>query len=466
MSARVYSIRSRMLWSLLVSMLVILGSLGYLSTAVTQEETEEIFSARLATSARVLESLLARQLEKATLASPIIIELPEDIGSTGAHKPAESGHPYENKIAFQVWRVDGPMLARSSSAPSEPLGPLVPGFHEHRAESALWKVFALRSGEVWVLAAEKDEVQQEMIDEITLTIISPLLVGGLALLLVVNLIALRALRPVEALAVNLSNREPTSLRPVSLPDTPEELRPVISELNALLGRVEEAFSREQRLLDSAAHELRTPISAVQLHLQNALNAGPGRDQQASLLEALEASRRATKLAQQLLVYSRVSASAGMETRTNVALDAVCSDLVGVLGPLLEGRQQRVELQSSGLPVVYAERGKLESLVRNLVENAALYGVQPGLIELSVIQTGDEVILTVSNDGDAIPEREKARIFIPYYRVAGHAAFGSGLGLSIVNEIAGQLGGTVRVEDRTPGSGARFVVTLPAAKEPA
>lgn len=462
MRLREYSIRRRLLWSLLLSMLVVLGSLGYLSKSVTQEETEEIFSARLATSARVLEALLARQLEKATLANPIVIELPEEIGGAAGDAPNPAGHPYENKIAFQVWRGDGVMLARSSSAPSEPLGPLVSGFHEHHADSVLWKVFALRSGGVWVLAAEKDEVQQEMIQEITLSIISPLLLGGIALLVVVNLVALRAVKPVEALAKSISDREPSSLRPIRLPNTPVELLPVINELNALLGRVGDAFSREQRLIDSAAHELRTPISAVHLHIQNALNAPQEQERNASLQQALGASRRAAKLAEQLLVYSRVSASAGMEDKSAVALDVVCRDMIEVLRPVLESHQQQVDIQVAGLPVVYAEATKLERLARNLIENAAQHGVKPGLIVLSIVQAEGKVVLTVSNDGPAIPEPEKSRIFIPYYRIVGTSTFGSGLGLSIVQEIVTQLSGSVRVEDISPGRGARFVVTLPAA----
>lgn len=457
-----YSIRRRLLWSLLVSMLLVLGSLGFFSKWVAQEETEEIFSARLATSSRVLEALLARQLEKATLASPIVIELPEEVGAATGDKPTASGHPYENKIAFQVWSGEGVLLARSSSAPSERLGPLEPGFHEHHADAALWKVFALRSGGVWILAAEKDEVQREMIDEITLSIISPLILGGFALLVVVNLIALRAVRPVEALAKSIANRDPSSLRPIRIADTPLELLPVIDELNALLGRVEEAFSREQRLMDSAAHELRTPISAVHLHIQNALHAPDGDEKNASLQQALEASRRAAKLAEQLLVYSRVSASAGMEVKSAVALDAICRDLIAALRPVLEGHQQRVDLAVEGQPVVHAEPTKLERLVRNLLENAAQYGEKPGVIGLSIVAAGGKVVLAVSNDGVAIPEVEKSRIFIPYYRVVGHSTFGSGLGLSIVREIVAQLSGTVRVEDKSPGRGARFVVTLPAA----
>ena len=456
------SIRKRMLLSLLISMLIILGGLGAVSTWVTQEETEEVFSARLATSARVLEALLARQLEKATLASPIVIQLPDEIKVAKEDAPLSSGHPYENKIAFQIWSSDGMMLARSSSAPEEQLGPLTPGFYETSRAQSTWKVFVLPSGSIWVLAAEKAEVQQEMIEEITFSIITPLVIGGLVLLIVVNAIALRAVRPVDTLAANISNREPGSLSPIVLPDAPVELTPVIRELNALLVRIEDAFSREQRLIDSAAHELRTPIAAIHLHLQNAANTDDPTQRQICLDTALEASRRAAKLAEQLLVYSRISASAGMEEKTMLHLRAVCQDVIKVVRPIFDAHEQVVELVCTDDPVVIAEQSKLERLIRNLLENAAQYGVRPGRVGVALGVLNGHAQLSVENDGTAIPDGEKKRIFIPYYRIVGSSSFGSGLGLSIVQEIVNQSSGTIRVEDKSPGQGARFVVTLPLA----
>lgn len=457
------SIRKRMLWGLLVAMIAILGAVGTLSTWVTQEETEEIFSARLATSARVLEALLARQVEKASIAVPIVIQLPDEIDNTHSQTRPSSGHPYESKIAFQVWSSEGVMLARSSSAPSDQLAPLAAGFHETVRADHAWKVFVLASGPIWILAAEKAEIQQEMIREISISIITPLVIGSVFLLIVVNVIALRAVRPVNILAENISAREPGTLSPIVLPDAPVELIPVISELNALLLRIEEAFSREQRLIDSAAHELRTPIAAIHLHLQNAANSSDPKERERCLETALDASRRAAKLAEQLLVYSRISASAGMEEKVMLHLSAVCRDVVKGLQPILESHQQAVECVVQDDPVVMAEPTKLERLIRNLLENAAQYGVKPGQIGVLTRVVNNNAELVVENDGAPIPESEKKRIFIPYYRIVGSSVFGSGLGLSIVQEIVSQSSGTIRVEDKSPGQGARFIVSLPLVR---
>lgn len=441
-------------------MLVILGAVGYFANLVSQQEADEIFSARLATSARVLESLLARQLEKVTLSRPIVIELPSALETSANDKPNEAGHPYEGKIAFQVWNDDGLLLAKSASSPDERLGPTTPGFHEHRTGVDLWHVFALKSGGVWIFAAEKHDVRDEMSDEISFTILTPLIVGGLLLLVIVNAIALQAIRPVEELTAAISSRDPASLQPITLEKSPVELQPVIRELNGLLYRVKQAFSREQHFIDSAAHELRTPITAFQLHVQNALSAETMDAKNASLESALDASRRAARLAEQLLVYSRISVQDGSEERKPVAMSDVCVEVTAMMEPIVQLRDQSITLHIATKAAVNGEKSKLERLIRNLVENASHYGASPGVIGISVAQEGDRLVVAIENDGRPISDEDKARIFIPYYRAPGATSSGSGLGLSIAQEIVLQHDGEIVVEDKTPGCGSRFVVRFP------
>ncbi|MEY3741069.1 MAG: hypothetical protein RLZZ192_1745, partial [Pseudomonadota bacterium] len=255
MTAKSYSLRERLLWSLFASMLAILGSIGFVANHVSQHEADEVFSARLATSARVLEALLARQLDKATISQPIVITLPQALEHADTHDPLTAGHPYESKLSFQVWSDDGRLLARSATAPNDMLGPRVPGFHEHLVNNDIWQVFTLQSGTIWIFAAEKNEFREEMADEMSVAILTPLALGGLLLLLATNFLAIRSVKPVRSLAKSISQREPNSLAPIGVANMPRELQSVVTELNALLGRVRSAFVREQRFTDSAAHEL-------------------------------------------------------------------------------------------------------------------------------------------------------------------------------------------------------------------
>ncbi len=122
-----FSIKKRLLLGIFLSMILVLGGMGLAAHFVTEHESQEIFSARLATSARVLEVLAAKQLEHATITKPIIIELPKELEHQQPHSEEITGHPYESKISFQVWHSNGTLLAKSATAPDEPLGPMIDG---------------------------------------------------------------------------------------------------------------------------------------------------------------------------------------------------------------------------------------------------------------------------------------------------------------------------------------------------
>ena len=455
-----YSSRRQILVGILGSMLLILGSVGWVAKVVSEHETKQVFNARLATSARVLEALVARQLETATISSPIVIALPPELEQAGTDHVAEFGHPYENKLVFQIWNSEDALLAKSKYAPTDRLGPLVAGFHTQEMNGYLWQIFVLKSGPIWVLAGERDDVRAGITRDISLGIILPLLVGGLILLVIVNSLAMKSIRAVETLSQIIASRDPTSDAPVTARYMPIEIEPVIKGINALLDKVREAFWREQRFIDSAAHELRTPIAAVQLHLQNAMRADLSSERQASLESALTASRRATKLAEQLLVFSRINAAEASADKETVCLSDICQEVAALMQLLLEERQQHIEFDGQTRAKILADKSQIERLTQNLLENASNHGVAPGAIHLIVRPSSERLELVVENDGEAIPEIEKERIFIPYYRVLRKESSGSGLGLAIVKEIANQHDATLTVEDKTPGQGTRVRVSFP------
>lgn len=451
-----YSIRQRLVLGIFISMLFILGGMGVWSHLVAEHESDEIFSARLATSARVLESLVARQLEKATITNPIIINLPKELED---HDGAQevSGHPYESRIAFQVWHTNGTLLAKSASAPNEPLGPFEPGFTKHQLNDELWHVFTLNSGNVLVLAAEKNDVREEMADDLGVAILTPLLAGAILLLIIVNVIAYTNLKPLQSLADLLSKREPRSVDPIQLQETPSELKPVIQELNHLLQRVRDTVKREQRFIDAAAHEIRTPIAALQIHIQNAVKAHNDVERDKSLEEALKGLRRTTRLAEQLLTFSRISGAVDHEVQTLLALDAICDEVITAQMPIIEQQGQSIILEASGDFVILAEQTKIERVIQNLIDNASKYGTPNGLITVSLKENNGLIDLSVSNDGTPIPEAEKEKIFNPYYRVLGEKSSGSGLGLAIVQEIANQYQASIKVTEKSANNGTKITI---------
>lgn len=452
-----FSIRKRLLLGIFLSMIVILGGMGLAAHFVTEHESEEIFSARLATSARVLEVLAAKQLEHATINNPIIIELPDELEHQHSSTEEISGHPYESKISFQIWHSNGKLLAKSATAPDKLLGPMTEGFGKNLIGDDLWQVFKLKSGDVWVMVAEMDSVRGEMAGDLGVAIMTPLIIGSLILLIVINLIAYRSLRPLQALANVIAAREPQSIKPIKLSKTPSELKPVIDELNHLLDRVQKAFKREQQFIDAAAHEIRTPIAALQLHIENAVNAKNDTDRDQSLSEALNGLRRTTRLTEQLLTLSRVSGATDQEKQQVLSLDGICKEIVKNTKPLITQRGQTIELHIHDDCLINGEQHKIERVIQNLIDNASQYGSAQGLISVSLDKVCDTIRLVVSNDGDIIPQSEKIKVFDPYYRILGSKSFGSGLGLAIVKEIVQQHKGSIRIEDKSAGNGVQVII---------
>ena len=458
MTAGRYSIRQRLVRRTMVCMLPILAAILLAAHLFARHESQEFFSARLASSARVLEALAAHQLETATVAAPIEIPIPKQIGHSGGS--SAWGHPYEHKIAFQIWSADGRLLARSASAPAAALGPFAPGFSEKRLDDTLWQVFALQSGQVWVLVAEKDEVREEMVYQLGTAVLVPVLVGSILLVVAVNLVLSSNLAPLRKLADAIARREPASLAPVTLAGLPDELTPVADELNNLLLRVRLAFEREQQFIDAAAHEIRTPIAAVQLHVQNALRARDEGERARSMSEASAALKRTTLLAEQLLTFSRLTSKTDVTLHDHVSLTEVCREAIEFHEPLLERRGQSIGLSAPHDRWVEGDPFRLQQLLRNLIDNASQHGLADGDIDVAVGGDDHAVWLQVSNDGQPVPDDEVERVFRPYYRLQSGAVTGAGLGLSIVAEIASQHGARVSIGRKADGQGCVVTVAFP------
>lgn len=460
MSRARYSVRQRLVGATLLCMLVIFFGIGFGAHRVARHESDELFSARLATSARVLEALVARQLDHATVSAPIVIALPHELETSTSDEPEVFGHRYETKIAFQVWRDNGVLLAKSASAPSQALAPLRAGYSENRTDGADWQVFALQSGNVWVLTAEQDEVRQEMSDDIGTSILAPLAIGGVLMLAAVNMLILHNMRPLSELAARIAAREPESLEPVTLQETPQELAPILTELNHLLDRIRATFQREQRFLNAAAHEIRTPIAAIQLHLENATRAATQEQREASLGQAMAGARRTSKLAEQLLTLSRIASGGDQLEPQDLSMRALCCDVIGGMEPLLDRRGQGIGLDAAQDCDVRGEPTQLHRMLQNLIDNASVHGAPHGEIQVALACADGWAILDVANDGVPIPEQERDKLFTPYYRLPGSAPDGHGLGLAIVREIVDGHHGTIEVGTKPDGQGTLVRVRLP------
>jgi two-component system sensor histidine kinase QseC len=463
MPPRATSIRALLLAGTGIVLLGVLGPAAWLSYSGSEEEAQELFDARLATSARVLEALVARQVERATITSPIVMALPAPLEGDGHDQPTPLGHYYETKIAFQVRDASGRLLVRSASAHEEPFAPLEPGFSTRPIAQWSWRVFSLRSDGVWVQVAERDDVRDEMSRKIAFAAAAPLLAGIPLLLILVSLLIRYGLGPLSGLVRQVAARQPGSVAPIELARTPAEIAPLVEALNGLLERVRRALERERRFTADAAHELRTPLAALKVHAQNAVRAGSASERDASLQRMLLGLERSVHLAEQMLAYSRAAALGEGARAEQVALRPLLAQAIDVVQPLADERRAAVHLAEDrdAEPImVRGERQKLLSLATNLIDNAVRYSPQGGRVEVTLSRNGEGASLAVADEGPGIPAGLRERVFESYYRIPGSGGTGSGLGLAIVKETAQAHGARVEVQDGPGGRGTRVVVRFP------
>jgi two-component system sensor histidine kinase QseC len=446
------STRTILLGGSIAVLLVVLGAAAWIGYDASEDEADELFDARLATSARVLAALVATRPADAA-AAPLVVTLPAPLESAVHDEAGPLGHHYETKIAFQVLDARGRVLMRSGSAPEEPYAPLAPGFSMQGA----WRVFALRSGELWVQAAERDDVRGELSGKLALAAVAPLIAGIPLLLVLIALLLRYGLAPLAELARRIERRAPDSLEPLELARTTAEIAPVVEALNGLLERVQAALSRERRFTADAAHELRTPLAALKIHAQNAARAASAEERAASLERVLAGLERGIRLVEQMLALSRAAAAPLQEpVSLREAVDDALDDALSVL----KERGIRVNVVADP-PVedfaVRGERDKLTCLARNLLDNAARYAPQGSSVRVELARRAGATELAVCDQGPGIPPELRERVFESYYRIPGAAGEGSGLGLAIVREIASQHDATIEIDAGDGGRGTRVSV---------
>lgn len=280
----------------------------------------------------------------------------------------------------------------------------------------------------------------------------------------------RALSPVDALVRTAREVSGTNLGArLEKLHTGDEIQRLSDTLNAMLDRIEAAFSRVTQFTADASHELRTPVSLIRTEAELALRRGRSESEyQESLRHILMESERTTALIEQLLSLAR--ADAGRETlqMQPVDLSAVVHGVAEAWKQVAAIRDLRFSTQIAPQDTfISGDENLLRRLADILLDNAFKYTASPGSVSLTLERQDQTAALTVQDSGIGIPQEEQEKIFERFYRVdkaRSRAQGGNGLGLAIAQWIVAQHQGFIQVESR-PGEGARFRVELPAIPAP-
>jgi heavy metal sensor kinase len=285
-------------------------------------------------------------------------------------------------------------------------------------------------------------------------------------------IARAALRPIADIsrtarrisAEDLSQRIPTRL-------TDDEIDHLVETLNAMLGRLDNAFAQMRRFAADAAHELRTPLTVLTGGIEVALRTPRSADEYRRVLQSsLEEVARLVRLAEDLLLLARTSTDVGPtigRARERAELEPVLLDVLDAGTQLAHGTGVRVRLADCAPAVVSGNFADLRRALLNLVENAVKYTPAGGTVELALQQSDGWASIVVRDTGPGIDPADAERIFQPFVRLdaaRARAPGGSGLGLAIARSIVLGHGGTLTLES-TPGAGSQFAIRLPRTEGP-
>ena len=279
------------------------------------------------------------------------------------------------------------------------------------------------------------------------------------------IMARTALRPVDEMSRAARRIDAEALaRRIAVRGTGDELDRLADTLNGMLTRLENTFTEMRRFSADAAHELRSPLTALKGTLEVTLRADrSGPEYRTALVSALEEVERLIRLAEDLLLLSR--STAGPESpRARVDLEPLVLEVADIGARLAKDRSVVVRVGPIAPLAVLGDVGALRRAMLNLVENGVKYTPTSGRVELSVVADGADAILAVEDTGPGIDPADAARIFEPFVRLDAARARetgGSGLGLAIARSIVVAHRGTIAVE-RAASGGARFTIRLPRA----
>lgn len=454
------SIRRRTLGVVLLvfglSMLVI-GLTSYRDAA---HEVEELFDARLAQNARLLEGLVGAPLpedERDALLGSIDTALQRSDETNGS----VIRHPYESKLVFQAWRGET-LLLRSAQAPQAPLTSLRNGFGSARLNDYAWRVYALSTPEraLRVVVGEREDVRGELVTLIALRTLMPDLLGLPVLALLLWWSIGWGLRPLSRMAEQIRRRDPHNLQPLILHPMPRELETIAGALNRLLERIRTLRVREKRFIADAAHELRTPLAVLDLHAQNALASDDPEDRQEALDKLRDGVARATWVVSQLLTLARLEPEQeGEGLSLDIELLREVREALAKLIPLaVEGRQElQLDADETADWQIEMEPGAIDTLLQNLVGNALQHSPAGAVIRIALTAGPKALTITVEDQGPGIPVDQREQVLERFHR-AGPGA-GAGLGLSIINRLLQRHQGRLWLGD-APGDGLSVTVSLP------
>jgi two-component system OmpR family sensor kinase len=434
-----HSLRGRLLWFLLAAISIAAIAQATIAYRTALSDADDIFDYHMQQMALSLRS-----------SAPLT--------NTEAHAGVDADAE-NSDLVVQVWTPDGVQVFRTESRAHLPQRAVL-GFSNVEANGTTYRIFSVQTSAQTVQVAQDMAVRRNMAGSLALRTVGPVAVLMPILMLVVWWVVSGSLAPVSRVRSQVAARQADDLSPVSEAGLPDEVRPLVQELNLLFGRVRTAFDAQQNFVADAAHELRTPLAALKLQAQSLERADSPEAHQLAVERLTAGIERATRLVEQLLVLARQEAGAASTEHGPVALDELARRTVGDLVGLAQHKGVDLGLLYADEVRVDGQGPALTILMRNLVDNAIKYTPAGGTVDVTVRAIAGGAKIVVEDSGPGIPEEERERVFDRFYRIAGSEVSGSGLGLAIIKAIAERHGATLKLGRSERLGGLSVAVEFP------
>ena len=411
---------------------------------------------------QLMQSLDQRLAASARMVAGLLVQLPQPQLGEGTRLSAEQ-LGIENGLACQISSLRGEILARSHAAPDSALDAQRTGFHDQIIGDTAWRSFTFIQNGMRITTADRLDERTALQRSVLLAAALPVFVALLGSLIVLWIGIGNGLAPLRRIRMALAQRSADSVEPLHIERLPRELTPLVETQNQLFARIAQMLERERRLTDDAAHELRSPLTAIKTHLQVAAMT-EGDTAKRALAQAEIGTDRLHRILEQLLMLARVEGRVSFDdglscTALEVAQLAI-ADASQQPGPHIElcGAQE-VSLRPLAMPPTLAV-----AALRNLLDNARRHTQDGTTIRLTISQLDESrVRFSVQDHGSAIPPEMLERLTERFWR-SGEGE-GSGLGLSIVKAIAERCACDLRFEPQADGLIVELVVSLQAEGSP-
>ena len=362
-------------------------------------------------------------------------------------------------LAYQVWH-NSQLLGASTNAQGENITELYPGFGYANFDGYRWRTFVYfdPAHNNWIIAAERTDIRFTLAENVIIKAVLPIVIGIPLIGLLIWLIISRGLKPLKDLSNQLKNKQVNDLSPIEIPALKNELEQVIQSINALISRLGSALEREKRFTADAAHELRTPISALKIQLHN-LREDLTADNEA-FVQLQSGVDRMQHLVEQLLSLYRSTPDEFLSHFTPIDIYQLAQDVIADQHPNFEKKTQTLELEGS-TNIIEGDLFSLQTLLQNLLSNANKYTPEKGVIRVSVENLGSQVCLKVEDSGPGIDPSDYNKVYERFQRLNNQSTVastpGCGLGLTIVNHIVELHNASISISPSDFGSGTAFTV---------